>query len=186
MRDGNDTLVQIKKYGVLNENYPKWERERDRASGGRKSFTINKRFSLRLSWVLCVKCGFWNCGFSIFYGRKVKHKKMEPAGTHALTWWLALSMIDVLNSTPHPRPIVMGRAARNSEKNIFHANRNFPQPVKTFSCWKLLAPDQFPFAVAFSTRPTEQDFVLFCGGSLITQSSSSSWAISSAHCFHDL
>lgn len=43
---------------------------------------------------------------------------MGAVGVHALLTCVILSMIDVLNSSPNPRPIVNGIAARHGEKNV--------------------------------------------------------------------
>lgn len=50
----------------------------------------------------------WSAAFNIA-------EKMEPFGAHALLTAVVLSMIDVLNSSPHPKPIVNGFAAERSE-----------------------------------------------------------------------
>lgn len=135
-----------------------------------------------------MKCGLYFSNSSFLRHRaKQKKSKMRPTGTHALlTRWLVLSMIDVLNSSP----IVNGKAARNSERKtnfFFFSLRNRKTSAsQNFSFFSVMS-DQFPFAVAFSTRPQDSEaFLCFCGGSLITQSFKSSWAISASHCFLDL
>lgn len=103
---------------------------------------------------------------------------------------LLMSMMDVLSSSPHPRPIVNGTPAKNSEKT--RRREKTSSNKKTFSVkfeiiFFCVPLDQFPFAVAFGLKEENSDSLLvFCGGTHITQTPKYSWAISAAHCFLDL
>lgn len=107
-----------------------------------------------------------------------------------ICWFVVLSLMDMMNTLPQPRPITNGQAASNSERSIFFFYKFVPQ-IKSFAInfltyFFVIVSGQFPFAVSFGYRNSDTSFSHFCGGTLISKNNSSAWAISAAHCFLDM